>query len=90
MSYGPFCSDCTLYSIDCNIFEQTKMHVCMYACICITGIHCAAADGGGGGGTSDSVAVRLQDLVAARHLSRLRHKQVRLTYVTRATCGRIR
>jgi len=31
-------------------------------------------------GTADtSVAVRIADLVAARHLNRLRHKQVRLT-----------
>jgi len=39
--------------------------------------HHAAADGGGSC-ANDSVAVRLQDLVAARHLNRLRHKQVRL------------
>jgi len=42
----------------------------------------AAADGGGGGGagggdTTERVGVRVQDLVAARHCTRLRHKQVR-------------
>lgn len=38
----------------------------------------SAADGGGG--TDKSVAaVRIADLVAARHLNRLRHKQVRFT-----------
>ena len=32
-----------------------------------------------GGGADNSVAVRIADLVAARHLNRLRHKQVRFT-----------
>ena len=31
------------------------------------------------GTAGNSVAVRIQDLVAARHLNRLRHKQVRVT-----------
>ena len=39
-----------------------------------TGTDAGASSTGTSGG---SVAVRLQDLVAARHLNRLRHKQVR-------------